>query len=139
MHLADDALSGSGCCALSGNSNGPFVVSDFTLDPRNAHGRAHINVTVAREIGEAAGCVRPESHAYVLDDLFHAHNRIAELERDNAQLTAEAEALLVLVGGKLGARAGIIRREAGFKGRQEFDRQRDFVNAEDAPVEPVTA
>lgn len=136
MHLEDNALSGSGACCLSGYSNGPFVVTDFELDPRNAHGRAYINTTVAKEIGEAAGCVRPETYESTLADVAAAHEQVKELSDLLATADAELEALMVFVGGKLGARANHIRKEAGFKARKEFDNQRDYINERNDDYKP---
>lgn len=129
MRLEDNALSGSGVCALSGNSNGPFVATDFQVDPRNLfNGAIYVNAGVVLEMAEVAGAVRPETYATALGDLAAARTRIEELERETAGLKAENDALIVFAGGKVGARASAVRREAGFKGRKEFDKERDWIN-----------
>lgn len=137
LRLEQDALSGSGVCAITGDSNGPFVATDYSIDPRNLlNGNIFVKASFVLEMAEVAGAVRPETHAVALGELAEAHARIAQLESDVAHLQGENDALVVLVGGKLGARANHIRKEAGFKARQAFDKTRDFVNdAEEGETE----
>lgn len=131
MELVDHAESGSGACVISGTSDGPFVRTDFQTDPRNLlPGLACINVTVAREIGEAAGCVRPETYGQTLGDLAAAHSRIEELEADKAQAEAERDALMTFVGPKLGARAAHVYRLAGMAVKKELKARTAWINGE---------
>lgn len=137
MELVDHAESGSGACVISGTSDGPFVRTDFQTDPRNLlPGLACVNAVVARELGEAAGCVRPETYGQTLGDLSVAHSRISQLEEELAQSKAELDALMVFVGPKLGARAAHVYRLAGMAVKKELKARRDYIEG-DGPAENV--
>lgn len=137
MELVEHAENGTGTCIVTGTSDGPFVRTDFQADPRNLlPGNVHVNATVAREIGEAAGCVRPETYGQALGDLSVAHSRISELEEDLAQSRAELDALMVFVGPKLGARAAHVYRLAGMSVKKELKARRDFIDGT-GPAENV--
>ena len=119
----------AGACAITGNSDGPFVVTDYIASPQLLlNGPIAIKISILLELAEMAGAIRPETHFTALASLAEAHAKIQELETENARVNGENNALIVLVGGKLGARANHIRKEAGFSARKEFDKTRDFVN-----------
>lgn len=115
---------------LSGNSAGPLVKTGRPLDARffPDGGELYVNAVIARELGEAAGNVRPEVYAKVLEDNEALAARVAELERESAGYKAEAESLMVFVGPKIWGRAQHLRKRSGFYGRKLVNKQLDYMD-----------
>lgn len=122
MHISDYPDNTSGCCLITGVSEDPegFLNLERPANPQNARGNAVVSISFLRELAPEIGLSAPADVQALYAEIAGLKLEKVLLEAERNQFEKEAEALYTLCGPKLWGKAQHVRKNAGFRGRQQI-------------------